>query len=128
MEKVEHSDEIKELMRQINGKEVVFTVDIFPKLRLPAILLAPPDGPLVTVKPLCTPEAIIKECKKHAQGWSITLQRASKPEYCFASHITSESNISILQELAELSVGSDYSFAAVTNNAFSASRPSCPYG
>lgn len=138
MKKVEHSEEIKELMKQINGTEVVYQDEEEDIVGFKAIILAPPGGSHVTVKPLeDSPEEVLE--KFHAIGAkNLTLEMVKKPTFCYLElPITSaESNMQTLKNIATLKTGDVCEATTIIHQsesdkligAFTSKKPSCPYG
>lgn len=126
-----HSVEMAELMKQINGKLVVYESSSNTEIHIDAILLAPPGGSQVSVKPYgYTPKEILDIYHKAGEAW-VRLSMLESPDFCFASSDTVESNLKSIRAIAKLKQNTGVFNIATLDRGHKVSpfsSPSCPYG
>jgi hypothetical protein len=124
--------ELERLQKEINGKEVVYKDEGF---QMQAILLWPPDGGQISVKPYGhSPEEILAVVEGAGfGGWKI--EDFEKPEFCFASLRVEGDVFDILApmiaQIEDEGIYDTNKFAnavAKENRGLDLVGPSCPYG
>ena len=115
------------LRKEINGKQVKYKEPFRSGLVMDAILLCPPGGEAVVIKPYgYTPKEVRSRLNKHLH-MNITLSRVSAPEFCLARHNVEESTRACLERIAKIPLGGTYNFKTVTGRTSGGGNPSCPY-
>lgn len=124
-------NEIAELMKQINGERVVWVET--DGARIDSILLAPPGGHKVTVKPYgyTTKELVAILEDNYFRGYTEDI--VSRPSFCLTSYLVEKKDSErVLTQLAELPENGEHDFTTILSRANSSDRslgnPSCPYG
>ena len=126
--------EMERLQKEINGKVVVYW-DSTSNIKLNAILLWPPNGGQVSVKPYGhSPEEILAAVDNAGiEGWVI--EDFKKPEFCFAALQLGGKVFDILApmiaQIEEEGIYDTQRFADVVekeNKGLDLTGPSCPYG
>lgn len=105
---MKHSAEIAELMRRINGKQVVYVDDNIKGCAINAILLAPPGGEVVTVKPYgYTPQELLELIT--AIGYNgYSLEKVTNVHFCLGEGNVKRVNIKTLEAVANIEDGGEY--------------------
>lgn len=120
---------IKTLMEKINGKEVEYIRhDSEASLRMDVLLICPPDGGTVSVKPYGYTPAQVADILEKGGIEGYTARETGDPSFCLATHPTTPEFIETLKELAKIPVGGVYCFDFVTANGSDGKAPYCPHG
>jgi hypothetical protein len=126
--------ELERLQKEINGKVVVY-FDSETGIKLSAIMLWPPDGGQVSVKPYGhSPKELLAAVENAGiDGWDI--EDFKKPEFCFASLRVGGDVFDILApmmaQIEEEGIYDTEKFASAVakeNKGIDFVGPSCPYG
>ena len=124
--------ELERLQKEINGKVVVYTS---AGVVLDAILLWPPKGEQVSVKPYGHSPEEIATIVAEAGHRGFDAEYFSRPEFCLAALRTGGKTFNILAPvIAEIEEGSLYDsdelgrMVEKTNVGLDLTGPSCPYG
>jgi len=120
---------LEKLREAINGKQIKYEESHYPdEIMFDAILLCPPGGDKVSVKPIgTTPEEILKAHEGRVGFQHFDLEHVSRKEFCFSTHGVHEANIEILSALAEIPQGGVYNFVSICGESPWSASPSCPY-
>lgn len=122
---------LEELRKEINGKQVVYA-DAEMNVRFDALLICPPDGEQVSVKPYgYSPQEILQRYHDAGENW-VELGAVSAKEFCFLSARAREKNREALEKLADLKDGAIVQLSTLTDDdpvsRILGGQPSCPYG
>ena len=121
---------LKELRKEINGKQVVYVKDSC-NIRFDALLICPPNGEQVSVKPYgYEPEEIVAAYHEGGWGW-VELETVKAKEFCFAACNVVEKVRHILEKLADMPDKGVVDWGKVTGDSTTSlfgDQPSCPYG
>jgi hypothetical protein len=141
-------EEIKKICEQINGKLVKYVETEETNTVIDAILLAPPGGTKVSVKPYgYTPKELadiyIKGGEKtrgraiSAQEKQICFDNVSSKHYCLSTFGIIDNDpeqLEVLRRIANLPEGSEFYYKEITlgygnvlKNQIDYGNPSCPY-
>ncbi|MCK5020764.1 MAG: hypothetical protein KAS32_27330 [Candidatus Peribacteraceae bacterium] len=119
---------LEELRKEINGKQVVWVDRDFPRMRIDAILICPPKGKEVSVKPYgYTPKQFSRKLIRKDGYRHCTIKYVSRPEYCISLHSICGKTRRMSEELADIPIGGEYCFEEITVGLIAGDSPSCPY-
>jgi hypothetical protein len=122
--------ELERLQKEINGKVVKWVNKSNPEIYIDAILLWPPGGEQISVKPYGIDVEVyymlLHHNEKH-EYWS--LDELSQPSDCLSSHkeLTSKHKLPMLRKIAAIKDEGVYIFEDVIPDT-GGGNPSCPYG
>jgi hypothetical protein len=125
--------ELEQLQKEINGKRVVYR-EKGVAIALDAIILWPPKGEKVTVKPYgITPEEIRRVVIASglvSEEDMISIEEISKPDFCFSAFkVGGQDWDGVVRRFASIPEGGEYYFEAIAPPKYDTwGQPSCPYG
>jgi hypothetical protein len=131
------TDEVKALLKEINGKLVIYTGnEAYPEARVECIILADPKVGIISIKPYGHE---VKDLKKYliSKGWDwTTVAELEKKNFCFSTHNVEQAifrgleaeAISMIRRIIAIPPNGDYIFNDVRVKSLGAGiSPSCPY-
>jgi hypothetical protein len=124
--------ELERLQKEINGK-VSLWVSEDESFAIESIMIWPPDGDQVSVKPYgYDPEELYILLNLNGRKDSIiSLEELRSPQFCLSDYPISCSKV-VLQNLANVKEGGTHNFNDIMGNQFAGlfgtGNPSCPYG
>jgi hypothetical protein len=135
------TEEVKRLLKQINGKEVVYTGNKqFPDARINCVLLADPSQRVMSVKPIDSPEEVFDKIfasanrKMSNNAWIKLQDTIREPDFCVATMpFNQERSEAIFRVVASIPEKGEYVFSEILLNAKAENHsdffgnPSCPY-